>query len=82
MVELRFLADVEIVAEERGKEIGRRELLLRLLERRLGRLNKADRLALTELPLRRLPALGEALFDFQSAADFRAWLAEHSKNEG
>lgn len=63
-----------------GRQEGRQrelDLVLRLLERRLGPVSEADRARVSALPIEDLEALGEALLDFAGAADFAAWLAAH-----
>ncbi|MCS7079687.1 MAG: Rpn family recombination-promoting nuclease/putative transposase [Chloracidobacterium sp.] len=59
---------------ERGIERGERLLVLRLLRRRFGALAPETEAAIEALPLERLEALGDALLDFQTPDDLRAWL--------
>ncbi len=61
-----------------GRQEGRREealrFTLRLLHRRVENLPLAVQKRVEKLPLEKLEALGEALLDFESLADLRAWL--------
>ncbi|NEQ88645.1 MAG: Rpn family recombination-promoting nuclease/putative transposase, partial [Moorea sp. SIO2I5] len=63
---------------EEGREEGERNLLLRLLERRFGKLT-SNALALIEtLTKQDLERLSEAIWDFQTSDDLLNWLQEHS----
>ena len=65
--------------EERGIQQGaEREarLILRLLSRRVGELPDSLRSQINVLSLSQLESLGEALLDFTSLSDLKAWLAE------
>jgi len=63
---------------EEGREEGRREeaanLLLRQATRRFGPLPLELEVRLDALPLARLEALAEAIFDLASQSDLRDWL--------
>ena len=63
---------------QKGRIEGRREealhFTLRLLHRRVENLPLAVQKRVEKLPLEKLEALGEALLDFESLADLRAWL--------
>lgn len=66
---------------EQGLEQGRQEgldherkVLLRLLRKRLGDLDRAVESQIETLSAERLEQLGEALLDFGSLADLDAWL--------
>jgi predicted transposase YdaD len=71
----RFYQDV--FAEGRQEEGV--TLILRLLQRRCGELAPAVRERITRLPLPQLEALGEALLEFQGAADVEQWLATQAR---
>ncbi len=62
-----------------GRQEGEVEIVLRLLNRRLGSISRRYVQAIHRLPLKQLEALAEALLDFQTSADFRRWLKSHSK---
>ncbi|HRD49790.1 MAG TPA: DUF4351 domain-containing protein [Candidatus Contendobacter sp.] len=49
-------------------------MVIRLLRRRLGSLTTAQETRIQQLPVLELEALGEALLDFEKAADLECWL--------
>lgn len=53
------------------------QLVLRLLQRRIGPVSKTQQARITALPINDLETLCEALLDFADAADLTAWLARH-----
>ncbi|MSU36357.1 MAG: DUF4351 domain-containing protein [Pedosphaera sp.] len=59
---------------EKGRHEESLRLVSRLLRRRLGPLPEAVETRLRGLSLNRLEALAEALLDFSSLADLKAWL--------
>jgi predicted transposase/invertase (TIGR01784 family) len=59
---------------EQGLQQGQVGLILRLLERRLGTISPDIQSRIRQLSLEQLENLGEAVFDFTSAADLTAWL--------
>ncbi|MCX5946994.1 MAG: DUF4351 domain-containing protein, partial [Cyanobacteria bacterium] len=61
--------------EARGEARGEAKVNLRLLNRRCGPLSGATTAQIQALPLERLEALTDALFDFQGPADLSTWLA-------
>lgn len=64
-----------------GREEGRQRevaLVLRLLRRRCGALDPKQEARIQALSVTELEALGEALLDFQTAADLTAWLQQPS----
>jgi hypothetical protein len=64
---------------EEGREQGERSLVLRLLTQRLGSVSEAEQAQITALPLEQLEALGEALLDFSTVEDLRAWLSANGQ---
>jgi len=76
-----YVTSVERIAEARGKQDGKQEgvqsLLLRLLTRICGPVPDDLQQRLYRLPLEGLQELGEALLDFRSLDDLRAWLDAH-----
>lgn len=58
-----------------GEERGERELVLKLLNRKVGNLSPEIIARVSALSLERLEALGEALLDFNSAKDLVSWLS-------
>ena len=71
----RFYQDVLAETQEDARQ---REaaLILRMLRRRLGPLAPTQEVRIQTLPLTELENLGEALLDFQTAADLTAWLQQ------
>ena len=65
---------------EQGLEQGRQQeactLVLRLLERRCGPLQPAQRATISALPLERLEALVDVVLDFQGTNDLLQWLGQ------
>ncbi len=57
-----------------GRTAGERELVLKLLTRKLGSLSPEFTAIVNNLSLERLEALGEDLLDFTSTADLESWL--------
>jgi predicted transposase/invertase (TIGR01784 family) len=75
----RFYQEVFAEGQEEGRQEGRREeciaLVLRLLNRRLGRLPASETRRIQHLSLTAAEALAEALLDFQNPSDLATWLA-------
>jgi predicted transposase YdaD len=59
---------------EEGREQGERILVLRQLNRRVGKLTPKMRETVETLSLTQLENLGEALLDFNNPADLETWL--------
>jgi predicted transposase YdaD len=76
--ETRTYKDLVAIGREQGLEEGRQEeaadLLLRLARRRFGPLPPELEVRLDALPLARLEALADAIFDLESQSDLRDWL--------
>ncbi len=64
--------------ERIGYERGTQELVLRLLQKRVGELPQSTRESIQSLSLSQLEELGEALLDFTALDDLLTWLAENS----
>ena len=62
---------------QQGLQHGEADLVLKLLARRLGALSSSQEKTVRKLPLRKIEALGEALLDFNSMADFTRWLRKN-----
>jgi predicted transposase YdaD len=60
--------------KEEGRQEGAVNLLLRLLNRRIGGIAAELSAKLSSLSLENLENLGEALLDFQSVEDLEQWL--------
>ena len=57
-----------------GRQEGQRSLILRLLTRQVGEVPEGVRDRIKQLPIEKLEAIGEALFDFTQLADLAQWL--------
>ena len=64
--------------KQEGKQEGEKNLILRLLHRRIGEIDALLIERITGLSIEQLENLGEALLDFSSVADLEAWLTQHS----
>ena len=71
-------------AKEEGRQEGRQEgekdLVLRLLHRRIGEIDALLIERITGLSIEHLENLGEALLDFSSVADLEAWLTYNTQS--
>jgi hypothetical protein len=56
---------------------GQAEMVIRLLNRRVGKLSSSQGKSIRKLPTDKIEALGEALLDFTSIADLRRWMKEN-----
>ena len=69
-------------AKEEGKQEGRQEgkedLILRLLNRRIGEIDTSLIERIKGLSIEQLENLGEGLLDFSSVADLETWLNQQS----
>lgn len=74
----RFYQEVFQEGEVSGRQAEAVALVLRLLQRKVGPLSPDQTQRIQSLPLEQLEALGEALLDFQSAADLENWFARHA----
>jgi Domain of unknown function (DUF4351) len=61
--------------ERIGYERGQQELIIRLLQKRMGELPQSSREHIQSLSVNQLEMLGEALLDFTGLDDLLAWLA-------
>jgi len=64
--------------KQEGKQEGEKNLILRLLHRRIGEIDSLLIERIIGLSIEQLENLGEALLDFSSVADLEAWLTQHS----
>ena len=63
---------------QEGKQEGEKNLILRLLHRRIGEIDSLLIERIIGLSIEQLENLGEALLDFSSVADLEAWLTQYS----
>ena len=71
---MRYITTGERIGYERGKQEGKQELILRLLQRRVGELSSELQERIKSLSLNQLENLGEALLDFTATEDLLNWL--------
>jgi hypothetical protein len=64
--------------KQEGKQEGEKNLILRLLHRRIGEIDSLLIERITGLSIEQLENLGEALLDFSSVADLEGWLTQNS----
>ena len=74
---VRGEAQGEVRGEQRGLQ-HERQLVLRLLERAVGKVSPPDRRQIEQFGFDQLALLGEALFDLKSSKDLSAWLKQHA----
>jgi predicted transposase/invertase (TIGR01784 family) len=68
--------------KQEGKQEGldhERSLILRMLERRVGKISQKARSQVLSLSFTELDSLGEALLDFSAPSDLKDWLLLHNK---
>ncbi|MEM7580292.1 MAG: DUF4351 domain-containing protein, partial [Cyanobacteria bacterium P01_A01_bin.80] len=63
---------------ELAKFEGKQDLILRLLNRRIGGIDASLIERVRGLPIEQLEALGEALLDFSDVADLESWFNQQS----
>jgi predicted transposase YdaD len=71
------VAEGEVIGLERGRSEGEQALVLKLLTRKLGKINAESQARVNSLTIDRLESLGEALLDFTSIADLEAWFGQN-----
>jgi predicted transposase/invertase (TIGR01784 family) len=83
ITQTRFYRDVFQLGRQEGEQKGRQEgeanLIIRLLNRRLGVVTPNQENQIRSLSLPGLEALGEALLDFTNPTDIDTWLNTHRK---
>ena len=65
-------------AKEEGRQEGKQDLILRLLNRRIGEMDASLIEQIKSLSIEQLENLGEALLDFSSVTDLETWLNQQS----
>ena len=66
--------------EEKGKQKGEANLVIRQLDRRFGQLSDDFLTQIRGLSVEQLEDLGEALLDFQTEEDLKQWFSTILKN--
>jgi hypothetical protein len=61
-----------------GRRAGEVDLVLRLIQRRVGILPLSQKKAIRKLALEKIEALGESLLEFESRADLSRWLKQNA----
>ncbi|NER45535.1 MAG: DUF4351 domain-containing protein [Symploca sp. SIO1A3] len=74
MRESVIFQEIDSAAEERGLRKGEINMVLKLLNHRLGFLEPSLKAQIETLSLSDVEELGTALFDFSDVADLVAWL--------
>ncbi|HWQ32335.1 MAG TPA: DUF4351 domain-containing protein [Blastocatellia bacterium] len=64
---------------EQGLEQGTRNVIIRLLKRRIGDIGADNSTSIEQLSLSQLDKLTEALLDFSEAQDLTRWLNRHTR---
>jgi predicted transposase YdaD len=75
------LSQVYLEWEQQTKQQGERSLILRQLARRVGEVPEEMRSQISQLSTDQLEQLGEALLDFSTSADLKAWLANSTETQ-
>jgi Domain of unknown function (DUF4351) len=63
--------------EAKGREAGKAELVIKLLNRKTGKVSEEILVKIEALPIDRLEKLGEDLLDFTGSEDLADWLQQH-----
>ncbi|ODG99507.1 hypothetical protein A4S05_04440 [Nostoc sp. KVJ20] len=71
---MRYVTTGERIGYERGKQEGEQQLILRLLQRRVGELSPELQERIQSLSLNQLENIGESLLDFTAMEDLFNWL--------
>jgi predicted transposase YdaD len=79
VTQTQFYKDVFAEGEQEGRQKEGVALILRLLQRRCGKLAPTLQNRVIGLSLPQLEALGEALLDFHGLVDLEQWLATHAR---
>jgi predicted transposase YdaD len=77
VTQTRFYQEVREIGRQEGEQLGRANLILRLLDRRFGEITPDRINTVRGLSIPQLESLGVALLDFQGIEDLDAWLQAH-----
>lgn len=80
MKESVIYQDIRDEGRQEGRQEGEANLVLRLLNRRIGGISSELSAKIPSLSLEQLENLGEALLDFQSRQDLEQWLENQAIN--
>jgi predicted transposase YdaD len=70
-------AEGEAKGRVEGKAEGEQALVLKLLARKIGKIDTEIQARVNSLTIERLESLGEDLLDFSSIADLEQWLSQN-----
>ncbi|MDD1470127.1 DUF4351 domain-containing protein, partial [Dolichospermum sp. ST_sed4] len=76
----RVYQEAKQEGRQEGREQGERNLLLRLLSKRFGKLTNSYTKNINTLTIVQLEDLGEALLDFVDITDLEQWLKVHTES--
>ncbi len=68
-----YISNIEKEGEARGEARGKVELVIKLLERRIGKVSEETLLRIKALPIEQVEQLGEDLMDFTGSNDLAEW---------
>jgi hypothetical protein len=72
-----YISNLERESETRGREAGKAELVIKLLNRKTGKVSEEILAKIEALPIEQLEKLGEDLLDFTGSKDVADWLQQH-----
>ncbi len=75
MKESVIYQEIEQQGKEKGKQEGEADLVIRLLNRRIGQIPAALLTQIRGLSVEKLEDLGEALLDFKTEEDLKQWFS-------
>jgi hypothetical protein len=78
-MKMPYITSIERAGQLKGELIGKQELVIKLLNRRIGELNPPVIEQIRKLPVEQLEELAEALLDFSTVANLQQWLQSRPK---
>jgi hypothetical protein len=72
-----YISNLERESEAKGREAGKAELVIKLLNRKTGKVSGEILARIEALPIDRLEKLGEDLLDFTGSEDLADWLQQY-----
>jgi hypothetical protein len=69
-----YISNLERESEAKGRDAGKVELVIKLLNRRVGKISEETLAKIEKLPIGQLEQLGEDLMDFTDSKDLADWL--------
>ncbi|MFM7408161.1 MAG: DUF4351 domain-containing protein [Cuspidothrix sp.] len=76
----RVYQEAKQEGEQEGRQEGEKNLLLRILSKRFGKLSDIYIQSIHSLNIAQLEELGEALLDFVNINDLEQWLKSHTES--